>query len=80
MDEIYASAGRKRDKQDHYLRVLVGHTINSSFGTIDHDLHRIRRGAMNRFFSRAQITKLEPEMAKLTQSLCDKLLSMYLLP
>lgn len=75
IDEIYASSGRKRNKQAHYLGVLVGLTRKTSFGTIDHDLHRLRRNAMNKFFSRTQITKLEPEMKKLTQLLCDKLLS-----
>jgi cytochrome P450 len=76
VDEIYAAAGRKRNKQAHNLGVLAGPTTQSAFGTLDHDLHRVRRNAMNRFFSRAQITRLEPEMLKLTQRLCDKLLSM----
>lgn len=78
VDEIYASSGRKRNKQDHYLGVLVGLTRSTSFGSVDHDLHRIRRNAMNKFFSRSQITKLEPEMRKLTQLLCDKLLSEFI--
>ncbi|KAH9909477.1 cytochrome P450 [Xylariomycetidae sp. FL2044] len=73
-DEIYAGSGRKRNKQAHNVNVLAGPTINTAFGTIDHDLHRIRRNAMNKFFSRAQISKLEPEMHQLTQLLCDKLL------
>jgi cytochrome P450 len=76
VDEIYAAGGRKRNKQAHYLGVLAGPTTKSAFGTLDHDLHRIRRNAMNKFFSRAQITRLEPEMLKLTQLLCDKLISM----
>ncbi|KAJ8116515.1 hypothetical protein OPT61_g2076 [Boeremia exigua] len=73
-DEIYASSGRKRNKQTHNAGVIVGLMRKSSFGSIDHDLHRMRRNAINKFFSRAQITKLEPEMKKLTQTLCDKLL------
>jgi hypothetical protein len=75
VDEIYAAAGRKRDKQAHNLGVVTGPATNAAFGTISHDLHRVRRNAMNKFFSRAQITKLEPEMLKLTQRLCDKLIS-----
>ncbi|KAH7075714.1 putative cytochrome P450 [Paraphoma chrysanthemicola] len=74
VDEIYAGGGRKRDKQAHYLGVLAGPTTKSAFGTPEHDLHRVRRNAMNKFFSRAQITRLEPEMLKLTQLLCDKLI------
>jgi cytochrome P450 len=76
VDEIYASGARKRDKQAHYLGVLAGPTTNAAFGTADHDLHRVRRNAMNKFFSHAQITRLEPEIATLVQLLCEKLLSM----
>jgi cytochrome P450 len=80
VDEIYTSAGRKRNKQAHNLGVLAGPTTVSAFGTIEHDLHRVRRNAMNKFFSRSQIVRLEPEMLKLTQRLCDKLLSKFVLP
>ena len=76
VDEIYASGARKRDKQAHYLGVLAGPTTKTAFGTADHDLHRVRRNAMNKFFSHAQITRLEPEITHLVQLLCDKLLSM----
>ena len=76
VDEIYASGARKRDKQAHYLGVLAGPSTNSAFGTADHDLHRVRRNAMNKFFSHAQITRLEPEISALVQLLCEKLLSM----
>lgn len=76
VDEIYASGARKRDKQAHYLGVLAGPTTRAAFGTADHDLHRVRRNAMNKFFSHAQITRLEPEIATLVQLLCEKLLSM----
>ncbi|KAK7953154.1 cytochrome P450 oxidoreductase [Apiospora saccharicola] len=62
-DEIYAVGGRKRDKIEH-----------SGFSTIDHDLHRLRRAALAKFFSRAQIGRLETEIQRLVQRLCDKLL------
>ncbi|GKT84348.1 trichodiene oxygenase [Colletotrichum tofieldiae] len=44
-------------------------------GTVDHDLHRRRRGAMNKFFSRLQMFKLEPKVHALAQRLCDKLIA-----
>lgn len=47
----------------------------AGFGTVDHDLHRLRRIPLARFFSRAMITRLEPEIQVLVQKLCDKLLS-----
>lgn len=74
-DEIYTSAGRKRDKQAHYLGILTGPMRNTAFSAVEHDLHRVRRSALNRFFSRAQIMKLEPEIKELVGQLCDKLLS-----
>lgn len=46
----------------------------SSFGTASHDLHRIRRRAIEKFFSRQQMLKMEPEIHGLTQRLCDKIL------
>ena len=77
MDEVYAGAGRKRNKQEHFLKSLAGPTTISAFGTVDHDLHRIRRNAMNKFFSRTQISRLEPEMRQLVDQLCDKLIRAF---
>ncbi|KAK8029629.1 hypothetical protein PG993_010920 [Apiospora rasikravindrae] len=71
-EEIYAVGGRKRDKPIHENR---GSTIEyAGFATSDHDLHRMRRAALSKFFSRAQIGRLEPEIQVLVQRLCDKLL------
>ncbi|KAK8001027.1 hypothetical protein PG991_013249 [Apiospora marii] len=71
-DEIYAVGGRKRDKSVHETR---GSTAEHSvFSTTDHDLHRLRRAALSKFFSRAQISWLEAEIQVLVQRLCDKLL------
>jgi cytochrome P450 len=47
----------------------------SGFGTFDHDLHRLRRGAINRYFSKASISKLEPLIHDPSQKLCNKLLA-----
>ena len=41
------------------------------FGTIPHELHRIRRGAVAPFFSKALVQQFEP----LVQSMIDKLIS-----
>ncbi|KAH9906691.1 putative cytochrome P450 [Xylariomycetidae sp. FL2044] len=74
-DEIYAAGGRVRDKQLHYLGTTAGPLTVSSFASVDHETHRMRRGAMNRFFSKAQMLKLEPEVHLLAQQVCDKMLS-----
>lgn len=74
VDEIYASAGRKRDKQVHYLNFLAGPIKLASFSAHEHNVHRIRRGALNKFFSRTQISKLQPTIRLLLDHLCDKLI------
>lgn len=46
----------------------------AEFGTVNHDLHRQRRAPVARFFSRANVAKLEAEIKEHAQALCDKLL------
>jgi cytochrome P450 len=46
----------------------------AGFGTEDHDLHKIRRVELAKFFSRGMIARLEGEIQDLAQQLCDKLL------
>ncbi|KAK8072563.1 cytochrome P450 [Apiospora saccharicola] len=74
VDQIYAGGGHVLDKQQHYLNTVAGPLTQSSFGARDHETHRIRRSAVNRFFSRGQIMKLEPEVHQLAQRRCDKML------
>ncbi|KAL7950682.1 cytochrome P450 [Trichoderma barbatum] len=74
VDEIFAIGTRKRNKPVHQLRSLEGDNTFSGFGTADHNLHKLRRAPLTKFFSRLQITKLEPEIHKAVHLLCDKLL------
>ena len=55
--ELYASS-RKLDKYRWWTN-LAG-ADGSSFSTAPHDLHRLRRGALNPFFSVRSINRLEP--------------------
>ncbi|KAI1415600.1 cytochrome P450 [Hypoxylon sp. FL1857] len=73
LDEIYTLGGRKRDKPRH--QVSGSAMEYSGFATFDHDLHRLRRTPLGKFFSRNQIARLEPEIQVLVQRLCDKLLA-----
>ncbi|KAK0763227.1 LOW QUALITY PROTEIN: hypothetical protein N5P37_004213, partial [Trichoderma harzianum] len=70
IDEIFAIGTRKRNKPAHQLSPATF----SGFGTADHNLHKIRRAPLTKFFSKLQITKLEPEIHKAVHLLCDKLL------
>lgn len=73
VDEIYASGGRKRDKPAHYTNFSAGPMKVVSFSTREHNMHRVRRGALNKFFSKGQISKLEPSIKLLVENLCDKM-------
>ncbi|KAL8765513.1 MAG: hypothetical protein Q9209_007447, partial [Squamulea sp. 1 TL-2023] len=47
---------------------------HATFSTTDHDVHRMRRNALGKFFSRAQVSRLEPTVRGLAQRLCEKIL------
>ncbi|CRK24325.1 hypothetical protein BN1723_018135, partial [Verticillium longisporum] len=72
-DEIYAVAGHKRDKPVHQIN---GSALGQAgFGTVDHDVHRLRRIPLAKFFSRSMIARLEGDIQGQVQKLCDKLLA-----
>ena len=54
--------------------LLTYHCKQSAFGSKFHEIHRIRRSALNRYFSKASITKLEPRIYDLANQLRNKLL------
>ncbi|RAL15168.1 cytochrome P450 [Aspergillus homomorphus CBS 101889] len=57
-DEIYAGAGRKRNKDCHMTPIFA--SPSATIATIDHDLHRTRRNQLNGFFSKKAVTELMP--------------------
>ncbi|KAL4744633.1 hypothetical protein BDW72DRAFT_199403 [Aspergillus terricola var. indicus] len=73
INEIYASGTRKRDKPVHQVTGSEA-AVHATFSTIDHDIHRMRRNALAKFFSRAQVLRLEPTVRGLAERLCDKML------
>ncbi|GAB1311033.1 Trichodiene oxygenase [Madurella fahalii] len=74
IDEIYAGGSRKRDKPEHQVRGS-GVAERATFSTTNHDVHRMRRNALNKFFSRAQVSRLEPTVRDLAERLCEKILT-----
>jgi cytochrome P450 len=48
-------------------------TSAAAVGTVDHDLHRHRRSALNPFFSKKQISQLEPRMMHHVDHLIERL-------
>ena len=47
-------------------------TRNSTFKTIEHDLHKQRRNQLSPFFSKASIRALEPLVVSKVDVLCDR--------
>ncbi|KAL8686811.1 MAG: hypothetical protein Q9218_006851 [Villophora microphyllina] len=68
-DSLYNREG-KWNKNPYWVNSF-GNTL-AGFGTVDHDLHRIRRAAINPFFSKQKVTQLQPVIQRLADKLCDK--------
>ncbi|KAK2834957.1 hypothetical protein FQN49_006745 [Arthroderma sp. PD_2] len=71
IDELYAGGGKRRDKSTFYTWQFG--TPGSILSTASHDLHRLRRSALNPFFSKASVVKLEPIIVDTVQKLCRKI-------
>jgi cytochrome P450 len=54
-------------------RLTVISTTTAAVGTVDHDLHRIRRAALNPYFSKASVGRLESTIQSNIDSLCTRL-------
>ena len=44
-----------------------------AFTTVNHSVHRHRRGAFSKFFSKMSVRRLQPEIQSRVDRLCDKL-------
>ena len=69
IDSLYNREG-KWDKNPYWIN-STGNTL-SGFGTADHDLHRLRRAAINPFFSKQKVTALQPVIQRLAEKLVVK--------
>lgn len=67
----FASMERRRGTNTSYSTSQFG-IPDSVFGTTGHDMHRIRRCALNRSFSKASVTKLEPIIHKAVEKLISQ--------
>lgn len=75
-DEIYAGPGRVRDKWQHQLNTGgAGPVSVTGFSTVNHELHRSRKAALSKFFSRQQMLKLEGEVQEFAQMTANKMLT-----
>jgi cytochrome P450 len=69
-DEIYAGATRKRDKFNFFTRHAG--LPEAAFTTNDHDLHRLRRSALNPFFSKVKVRSLQPRIEERLNRLMER--------
>jgi cytochrome P450 len=49
--------------------------LQTAFLTLDHDLHRLRRNALNRYFSKGAVSEFEPYIRETAEKLCRRLKS-----
>jgi hypothetical protein len=74
-ETLYAQS-RHSNKLKH-----LEHRFNnplSSFATAEHNVHRVRRGALNPFFSKRKITQYSPNIQNHMNRLCKRVISEYL--
>jgi len=69
-DEIYAPTAKKRDKFDWW--VISGGAPLSAFSSVSHDVHRVRRTALNPFFAKRSISNIEPLVQQNVEHLCSR--------
>lgn len=68
---LYAGGAQRRHIDDFVIRGF--NTSKAGFGTQDHDVHRMRRMALNPFFSKQAVQRLEPVIQQKIDLLCKKL-------
>ncbi|KAI9774497.1 MAG: hypothetical protein M1839_001685 [Geoglossum umbratile] len=69
--ETLFSRTSPRDKFLRHTRTMG--IQDSTFGTTSHALHRLRRGAINPFFSKRMVTVLEPVIQSKVEMLCSRI-------
>ncbi|KAH8658494.1 putative cytochrome P450 [Xylariales sp. PMI_506] len=67
---IYAPATKKQDKSPRHVRQVV--TPTATFSTVQHELHRVRRDAMNPFFSKRSIAERAEIIKNKAEILCRR--------
>jgi cytochrome P450 len=72
-DEVYASSASNRKRNKYPLFYESFGMDYSMFATIDHDLHKYRRAALNPFFSLQNVRKLQPVIEERVTTMMKRL-------
>ncbi|KAM0418947.1 hypothetical protein ACHAPT_012105 [Fusarium lateritium] len=68
--KVYAGSRRV----DKYGPAVAAFTVpRATLATVDHDVHRLRRGILNPYFSKRAVTMLEPMINDKVDRLCDRI-------
>ncbi|KAF1987868.1 putative P450 monooxygenase [Aulographum hederae CBS 113979] len=70
-DEIYVGSIRRTEKW-HWSAKMFG-TTQAAVGTTSHEHHRLRRAALNPFFSKKRVEELESGIQENVDRLCQRL-------
>jgi hypothetical protein len=70
IDQVYATGGKRREKNPFFVAQF--NAAGAGFATVSHELHRSRRVALNRYFSKGAVSKLEGMIQDKAATLCTK--------
>lgn len=69
-DVIYTGPTQKRDKWAWFCNQFG--IPDSAFASVKHDVHRMRRNALNPFFSKAKVRSLQPLIEEVAHNLISR--------
>ena len=72
LPELMPTAGRRRNKFARLMQIFG--FAEAAGATVDHDAHRMRRGAMSKMFSKDAVRRLEPIMKENMDKLFARML------
>ncbi|KFZ04126.1 hypothetical protein V502_10388, partial [Pseudogymnoascus sp. VKM F-4520 (FW-2644)] len=72
-DEVYASSASNRKRNKYPLFYKSFGMDYSMFATIDHDLHKYRRAALNPLFSLQNVRKLQPVIQERVSTMLERI-------
>jgi cytochrome P450 len=70
-EELFAGSNQKRNKYEWFTKQFA--TPLAAFGTVEHNFHRMRRSAMNPFFSKASVRRLQPVIQEKINKLMSRI-------
>lgn len=70
-EELYAGSNKVRDRWEFFTK--KANAEQSTFSTTSHTLHRMRRAALNPFFSTASVNTLQPAISQKVKQFLDRI-------